>query len=65
VQSGQGTLTAKDGSKYVGQFAGGRFEGQGTLYAADGSVIHAGRFAAGKFVDDQQMKPAAKVKKRS
>ena len=33
---------------------------RGTLYAADGSVIHAGQWVAGKFVGGEAQKPAAK-----
>ena len=33
--------------------------------AANGTVIHAGQWVAGKFVDSEPKKPAAKVKKPS
>ena len=42
-----GTLTYKDGSKYVGEFKHGRFSGQGTFTWLDG-VKYVGEFKAGK-----------------
>ena len=42
-----GTLTYKDGSKYMGDFKWGRFSGQGTFTWPDG-VKYVGKFKAGK-----------------
>ena len=42
-----GTLTYKDGSKYVGEFKWGRFSGQGIFTWLDG-VKYIGEFKAGK-----------------
>ena len=42
-----GTLTYKDGSKYVGEFKLGRFSGQGTFTWLDG-VKYVGEFKDGK-----------------
>ena len=42
-----GTLTFKDGSKYVGEFKNGRLSGQGTFTWLDG-VKYVGGFKAGK-----------------
>ena len=33
------TINYKDGSKYVGEFKEGKFDGQGTMTLADGSTI--------------------------
>ena len=43
----QGTLFGKDGSKYVGEFQGGKFSGQGIYTYNDGS-IYKGGFKRGK-----------------
>ena len=42
-----GTLTYKDGSKYVGEFKRGKFSGQGTFTWLDG-VKYVGEFKSGK-----------------
>ena len=42
-----GTLTYKDGSKYVGEFKWGRFSGKGTFTWLDG-VKYVGEFKNGK-----------------
>ncbi|MCR4925352.1 MAG: hypothetical protein K5917_03580 [Clostridiales bacterium] len=47
---GEGTLTYKDGSKYVGQFTHGFADKSGTYYAADGTtIIYQGEFKNGLF----------------
>ncbi len=43
----QGTLFAKDGSKYIGEFQGGKFSGQGTYTYGNGAVYEGG-FKRGK-----------------
>jgi hypothetical protein len=48
--NGQGTYTFTSGSKYVGEFKDGKYNGQGTEYAANGSIINQGIWADGSFV---------------
>ena len=46
-----GTLINKDGSKYIGEFQGGKFSGQGTFSWADGEFAgdkYVGEFLKGK-----------------
>ena len=46
----RGTYTWPSGEKYVGEFKDGKFWGEGTLYAADGSIKQSGIWAAGDLV---------------
>ena len=39
VQNGQGELTRKDGSIYIGAFENNKFQGGGKLIEADGTVF--------------------------
>jgi predicted aspartyl protease len=49
-RNGQGTDTWPDGEKYVGEFKVGKRNGQGTLYAANGSISFSGMWADEEFV---------------
>ena len=49
-----GTLTYKDGSKYVGEFKDGKFSGQGTFTYKDGTTYF-GEFIEGKSNGDREL----------
>lgn len=51
--NGQGTYIFPNGNKYTGEFADNTFNGEGTLVAADGTVIHKGKFKDGKPVNGE------------
>ena len=48
IEYGNGTLTYKDGSKYVGEFINDEFNGQGTHTKSDGEKYE-GQFAKGLY----------------
>jgi hypothetical protein len=48
-----GTETYGSGNKYVGEFKDGNYNGNGTLYAADGSVIKSGIWVDGELKSSQ------------
>ena len=50
---GSGTFTGTDGRKYIGELNSGLRHGLGTLYAANGSVMQAGKWENGKFISGQ------------
>jgi len=52
VRNGQGIYTFADGRKYVGGFRNGDFNGQGTMYAANGAVLEEGTWE-----DDELIRP--------
>ena len=52
-----GTDTKPDGSKYVGQFRDGRYDGQGTFTYRDGTYV--GQFRDGKWVSNAYYGPNA------
>jgi len=44
---GKGSLIFAEGDKYVGDFENGDFNGQGTMYDKDGTVIYSGKWING------------------
>ena len=50
LTSGQGSYIYPNGWKYVGEFNNGKFNGQGTLYEANGSIINQGIWENDRFV---------------
>lgn len=47
----RGVLTYTNGQRYEGEMAGGNRQGLGVVWAPDGSVIQAGRWARGELVE--------------
>ncbi|MGH9428327.1 MAG: hypothetical protein ACRD2L_18740, partial [Terriglobia bacterium] len=45
-----GTWLYRDGSKYVGGFRDGKFNGQGTITSPNGSILRSGTWESGNFV---------------
>lgn len=43
-----GTMYFRDGTSYIGEFGGYKPHGQGTLYDANGQIVHQGEFYDGK-----------------
>ena len=70
-----GKHTAPNGDVYIGEFKNGKYDGQGTIYAGNGSVYQMGIWVDGKFVhvsnveqpshkffpDDQSIREAIKI----
>jgi len=48
--TGKGIYTWADGSRYEGDFVADDFQGYGTLYAPNGSILFQGKWVKGKFV---------------
>jgi hypothetical protein len=57
-----GTYTFPNGWKYVGEWKDSRYNGQGTLYASNGSIINQGIWADGKFVRSYTLQESIRTK---
>ena len=49
VPHGQGDFYYDDNRHYIGQFAAGRFEGEGKWYDENGTLVYSGHWAGGRF----------------
>jgi len=58
---GLGVLAGADGER-VGAFIDGKLHGLGALFAPDGSVVHAGRWRNGEFIELPADQPAAQAR---
>jgi hypothetical protein len=56
-----GTYTTFLGNKYVGEFKDGKYNGQGTFYSSNGSVINQGIWADGNFVGTEPTQQASAI----
>lgn len=48
LPEGKGILISADGTKYVGEFQGGKKNGLGTIFGPDQEIIYVGEFRSGK-----------------
>jgi hypothetical protein len=62
--SGLGRLIFPEGGEYVGQFRGGKPEGQGVEYRPDGSVRSQGRWTGGRLTQSMVVDPIALIQSR-
>jgi uncharacterized caspase-like protein len=58
-RSGKGIYTYANGDKYIGNFSYGNRNGQGTLYAPNGSIINQGIWADNNFVRSAPVQQAS------
>jgi hypothetical protein len=58
-RSGKGIYTYANGDKYIGDFSYGNRNGQGTLYAPNGSIVNQGIWANNNFVSSAPVQQAA------
>ena len=59
LPNGQGSYTWPDGKKYVGGFKDGVYHGQGTYFGSGGAILSQGKWANGKFINENS--PARQV----
>ena len=62
--SGLGRLIFPEGGEYVGQFRGGKPEGQGVEYRPDGSLRRQGRWIGGRLAQSFTIDPIALIRSR-